>query len=96
MINCSQSEDTLFFSDAVIHPLALQTWPEGRDNDFPSYCGLPQSEYPSMTISNITIPEANLQWLTRAAWYRDHSKWAVAAEHVLVCTSSSQGQKHPL
>lgn len=63
--------------------MLVQTWPEGRDNDFPSYCGLPQSEYPSMTISNITIPEANLQWLTRAAWYRDHSKWAVAAEHVL-------------
>lgn len=64
--------------------LPMQTWPEGRENDFPSYCGLPQSQYASMTITNITIPDANLQWVTRAAWYRDHSKWAVSAAQNLV------------
>ena len=60
------------------HELApSQSWPEGSTKDFPSYCGPPDTDFNSHTITDISIPGTSLAWKTRIGSYRDHSKWGV-------------------
>lgn len=57
--------------------LAPQTWPEGEKYDFPSYCGIEDSQFAALTVTDISIPDTGLAWTTRTGWFKDHSKWAV-------------------
>lgn len=56
----------------------VQTWPEGERYDLPSYCGMPDAPFASMTVTDVAIKDAVLNWTTRLGWFKDHSKWAVS------------------
>lgn len=73
----------------------VQTWPEGTAQDLPSYCGPPDSPFPSLTVLRVEIPSARLSWMTRAlGFYHDHSKWAVTAPPIHKVAAFCEGDNN--